>query len=75
MLPVPIGAKTLYDATLGDRSDDYLWSERVLSEFGSPAQHVAPSGMRWTKEGLVEKRIREKPSRSLVEELLGTHER
>jgi hypothetical protein len=50
--PVPIVARSAYRQMAGDGSDQFLWSERILSLFGQPAQHIAPEGERMTKHGL-----------------------
>lgn len=44
LLPIPIPLRQLYDNRAGDNGQDIEWSERMLSLFGQPAQHVAPSG-------------------------------
>jgi hypothetical protein len=45
VLPIPITAGQIYRTTVGsDGSDKYMYSERIFSLFGSPAQHVLPSG-------------------------------
>lgn len=52
VLPIPIVARTVQHTMLSDDSDKYLWSERILSLFGSPAQHVPPPGTHMSKFGL-----------------------
>lgn len=42
--PVPITVRSGARALSGDPSDNFLWSERVLSLFGPAASHVAPAG-------------------------------
>jgi hypothetical protein len=58
VLPIPITARTAQKTLLSDESDKYLWSEKMLSLFGTPGQHVAPAGMR-----LVNGELREIPYR------------
>jgi hypothetical protein len=53
--PVPISLRNLKRQFTDDDASKYLWSEKMLSLFGSQAQHVAPEGMRMTREGLEEK--------------------
>lgn len=52
LTPIPIIARTIGRQATGDHSDRYTWSERMLSLFGAPAQHVPPPGTRMTKRGL-----------------------
>ena len=59
VLPIPITARTLWNTTMGDQADKYLWSEKMLGLFGPQAQHVPPDGMHMTRQGLRE--TREKP--------------
>jgi broad specificity phosphatase PhoE len=40
--PVPLVLRSVQKDTLGDDSDKYLWSERILSLFGPLGQHVDP---------------------------------
>jgi hypothetical protein len=42
--PVPLIMRSTAKTLTGDGSDKYLWSERALTLFGPPAQHVAPAG-------------------------------
>jgi hypothetical protein len=45
-LPIPIAGRSAQRSMFSDDASKYLWSERILSLFGSPAQHVEPDGMR-----------------------------
>jgi len=47
VLPIPIFARTLYDDFV-ENPEDVEWSERMLSLFSPPAQHVAPAGKHTT---------------------------
>ncbi len=60
--PVPIVARSIYRTTMGDQSDKFLWSERILSLFGPAAQHVAPDGTHMTPRGLRPNAVREEKS-------------
>jgi hypothetical protein len=51
--PVPIVVRQLYRMAAGEESDQYVWSEKMLSLFGPAAQHMPPEGMKWSaKYGL-----------------------
>ena len=50
--PVPLIVRNLAKTAVGDGSDEYLWSERIMGMFGPPAQHVAPPGYVKTANGL-----------------------
>ena len=67
--PVPLTLRQVYRQAT-DNTADYLWSERILSMLGPPAQHVAPEGMKWSaKHGYLEEK-HEKPAQSVWDEIL-----
>jgi hypothetical protein len=65
--PIPIAARNLARQAVGDDSDKYVWSERILTLFGPPAQHVAPEGYRMGKYGLTP--FDEAPQQSIWDEI------
>lgn len=60
--PIPFTARSVQRTMVGDGSDKFLWSERMMGLFGPQAQHVPPEGLRMTKRGLVPARSRENQS-------------
>ena len=66
--PIPITIRNVHRTMVGDGSDEYLWSERVMGLIGPQAQHVAPEGMRMTKHGL-RGFHRQKPAREFWEQV------
>jgi broad specificity phosphatase PhoE len=68
VLPVPFTVSNLHDMLLGPDAGKYSVPEFLTTTFaGNPPRHMAPEGMRMTKQGLRPKH--EKPRRSIWEEI------